>query len=492
MTVQNHMLDRESSRARRAIFKLAVIVLLSMAGLSGVIGLAQPSLVVARSAESAGSIASAAGINASVAVTYQIYLPLVTLSSRNSTFGAQLYGSLTAPNGFTRAVELGVGWVRIPIYWAQIEPVNTTPDQYNWAATDASVQAAQNAGIKVIFTLDQNPAWAAAEPIGPVTNTADLQEFIGAAVARYPSVLYWEIYNEPDLVPGLGATRGGFGNHGDVYAALLSSLYPVIKSANPAAQLVMGGLAMDYFVSQGGPFDQNFLPNVLANCTGTCFDVANFHYYPPFRGAWNDYGPDIIGKATFVRLTMATYGFTRPVIATETSWPSALNWGSPELAARYVAKSYARSLAADLKATIWYAMLDADSSNPGLLDSTTTPGVLTPRPAYAAYQTLSALLSGASYQGVAPAIDPIEGYQFTASGRRLDVYWYDCPYMRQPLSDGPHDCTNTGTLNVQASRIGVIDKFGAKVIKNDGDDGVVDGKVTLTVGSSPIYVDYAP
>jgi hypothetical protein len=397
----------------------------------------------------------------------------------------QLYGGLTAANGFTRATQLATGWVRVPVYWSQIEPANTTPAYYNWSSMDTNVQAMQNSGINVVFTLDTNPAWAAASSGGPVSNTADLLEFFGALVARYPQVSYWEVYNEPDSIVR-------FGNRGNVYAQLLNSLYPVVKAANPAAQVVLGGLALDWFLEDGGYFDRDFLADVLAGCSGSCFDVANFHYYPAFRGTWDNYGPDIIGKATYVRQLMATYGFTRPVMVTELGWPAGTNWGSPELAARYVPKVYARSLATDLKAAVWFALLDADSSNPGLLDSVTAPGTLIPRPAFNAYQTWTSFMNEARYVGVVPTFDPIEGYQFTVNGSRLDVYWYDCPLVREPLSDGPVDCTNTKTHSIPATRVGVSDKYGATVIRNDGDDGVADGKVTLTIGTNPVYVDFTP
>jgi hypothetical protein len=193
-----------------------------------------------------------------------------------------------------------------------------------------------------------------------------------------------------------------------------------------------------------------------------------------------------------VRQTLAAYHFTRPLFATESNWPSASNWGSPELAARFVPKVYARSLAAGLSATMWYSMIDADSSNPGLLDSVTIPGVLTPRLSYQAYQVLTLLMSDAKYLGVAPVSDPLEGYQFSASGKRLDLYWYDCPLVKTPPYDGPRDCDDVAVLRIPASRVGVIDKLGAQVIKNDGDDGVADGKVTLNVSSSPVYIDYTP
>jgi hypothetical protein len=485
MRMQFHTVDRESSGAWRMTFQVVTAALLGIAGMLTMVDLAQPSRAVAESASPAGSNAAAMLVYPSDTITYRVYLPLaLNQYPTNSVMGAQFYGHLGPSTGLTHAIESRVHWLRFPVSWSDVEPVNTTPDNYQWADLDASVQAMWNTDINAVFTLGDNPAWAALKPGGPVTNTADLEEFVGAIVARYPSIRYWEIYNEPDALQR-------FGTKGSVYAATLASLYPVIKSANPSAQVVLGGLAMDWFIDQGGPFDRDFLRDVLASCSGACFDVANFHYYPYFRGHWETYGRDIIGKANFVRQTLAAYHFTRPLFATESNWPSASNWGSPELAARYVPKVYARSLAAGLSATMWYAMLDADSSNPGLLDST-TPGALTPRLSYQAYQVLTLRMSNAKYLGVSPVSDLLEGYQFSASGKRIDLYWYDCPLVKAPLYDGPRDCDDVAVLRIPASRVGVIDKLGAQVIKNDGDDGAADGKVTLNVGSSPIYIDYAP
>lgn len=475
-----------SAPGKRVLARLAAVALFGLAAVFVLGGLAQPSAASARPAAPVQPSLGAEAVYPSNAMTYQVYLPVVLHGHPiSSTFGLQFYGSLSSARGFSHAVASRAGWVRFAVDWHLIEPANTTPDNYNWAGLDASVRAVQASSMRAIFTIEGNPTWAASKPGGPVTNTADLREFVGAVVARYPSIRYWEIYNEPD-------SKQRFGTQGAAYAATLSGLYPIIKAANPAAQVVFGGLALDWFIDQGGPFDRYFLANVLANCHGTCFDVANFHYYPAFRGNWEPYGRDIIGKANFVRQTLATYHLSRPIFATETGWPAGSTWGSPELAARYVPKTFARSLAAGLSATVWFAMLDADLSYPGLLDSTTIPGSLIPRPAYYAFQTLAKLMTDVKYLGVAPVSDPLEGYQLSVPGKRIDVYWYDCPQVKAPTSDGPRDCTDTAALSVLAVRVAVIDKLGGQSIRLDGDDGVADGRVTLNVGSSPIYIDYNP
>ena len=418
-------------------------------------------------------------------LTYQSFLPVVLNNHPvGSAFGVQFYGGLNASTGFTYAAESKAGWVRFQVLWSTIESTNTSPENYHWTNLDVSAQNVQAAGINAIFTIEGNPAWAAATPGGPVYNNADFQEFVGAVVARYPFISHWEIYNEPDRIER-------FGNQGKTYAELLDSIYPVIKAANPAAQVVMGGLALDWFIEQGGPFNRNFLRDVLMNCSGTCFDIANFHYYPAFRSQWEAYGRDIIGKANFVRQILNTFHFSRPIFATEMGWPAGTSWGSPDLSARYVPKGYIRGLAAGLPATVWFSMLDADYSSPGLLDSSTVPGSFIPRPAYTAFKALTTLAAGAKYVGTIPVSSPLEGYQFLIRGKRLDVYWYDCPSMSSALGL-PQDCANTAPLAIVAARIAKYDLYGNKLIVNDVDDGVLDGRITFSVGTSPIYVSYSP
>ena len=435
--------------------------------------------------------------------TYTIYLPYISRchNTHIPPFGIQFYGTLSASNGLTRASEAGARWIRVPLSWAAIEPANTTPQNYNWSGLDVSVTNARQAGFELILTIAGQPAWAAAYQQGPVTNTADLVEFVGALVERYdgdgtddapgsPQVRYLELYNEPDNANVRQAMLGGWGywgHNGAGYAALLQTLHPVIEAANPQANLVFGGLALDWFDEQGGAFDSHFLDDVLAACQGqACFDVMNFHYYPIFL-TFESYGPGIIGKANYVRQKLAAYGFTDvPIICTETSWASAtsIDWGSDELQSRYAVKAYARGLAAGLDVVVWYEIRDrGDSIEPGLLD-----GSLQPKPSYWAFQVTTAMLGQTTYQRpLTPAETghvQIKGYVFQDCGRRLDVVWTE---------DGtPYDTYDDPALplTVQAQALRVVDKFGTETWYTDEGDGVLDGRITITVGGSPLYLEY--
>lgn len=419
---------------------------------------------------------------------FTLYLPLIfhDYALVIPPVGVQMYGDVSAGNGLTRVVESHTTWVRVPIAWSALELANTTPDQYAWDVIDASLQNLRDHNIQAMITIGDNPQWASRYAQGPVTNTADLLEFVGALVARYPHVYYWEFYNEPDNAKFFGLNGAG-------YAAMLTAVYPVVKAANPAANVVLGGLALDRFIDQGGIFDRDFLRDVLLNCTQPCFDVANFHYYPYFRSNWEPYGRDLLGKANYVSQTLAAYGYPRPLMMSETGWPSFASWGSPELQASYVPKAYVRAYAAPLLAAVWYALGDADSGNPGLIDRS-----LYPRAAYTALLTLNTVLTDARLVRIIPSgeigFPNVEGYQFTVPGgsvrKRVDVYWYDCPSLYQP--GAPVDCDGVAPLYLTATRVAKIDKLGNRQIVEDEDDGYRDGRVTLGVLSSPIFIDYAP
>jgi len=406
---------------------------------------------------------------------------------------------------FELMVEARPGWVRYPVRWRWIEPVDTDPENYNWYPTlETSVANASEAGIQILLTISDQPEWAAEYPMGPPHDEGALFEFVQALVERYdgdgvndapgsPKIEHFEFHNEPDNTDAYRASRGThgyWGNRGTEYGQLLQKLYPVVKKANPDAKLVMGGLALDWFVGSGGVFDRDFLDDVLAACQGVpCFDVANFHYYPVFHGVWAPYGYGVIGKTNYVRQTMAKYGVAGlPIFCTEIGWSGgeAVGWGGEEAQARYAVQGFVRGLSADLSMLIWFKAHDKqmEVEQPGLLDVG-----LNPKPSYYAFKTTTRQLAGVDDVRALTEAElgssQIEGYRFqNISGRRVDVVWTIDDSRFDPDDDPVVD------FSVNARTLNVIDKLGNEQAVYDATDGQADGKILLQLGGSPLFLEY--
>jgi hypothetical protein len=402
-------------------------------------------------------------------------------------WGIQLYGQNLHVD---KLEQVGAGWLRVPLAWAPIEPVNTTPEYFQWPATlDAQLAQASAKSIQVILTLKGNPSWAAQYPSGPIDagDMPELVQFMEAAVARYGAppynIKYWEIYNEPDNERASRATfdGGGYGYFGQTpgkYVYILSSIYGPMKTVDPEAQIVFGGLAYDGWESG---FAEDFVDRVLEKGGGPYFDVMNFHYFPNFSSKWEQYGIgiDIIGKANYLRNIVTSYGVYKSYICTETcQWSNESEGGSDELQSRYVVQVFARSKEADLDMTNWFWLLDDRNIHKcGLYDLDRKP-----KPAHDAFRTLSRQLYSAQY---VRSIDPGE-----TGSSQIEAYHFLTPDGSRPIIVAWSKDESTHQMSLETDQLIMVDKYGNGTTINDGDDGVVDGHVQVNLGPSPVYLRF--
>jgi hypothetical protein len=259
---------------------------------------------------------------------------------RANRLGIAFISSIDIPHPevrYERALSLGAGWNRWPMYWDRIETRNGV---YDWEAYDELVNAdlAQGLSLNVIllgipsFHRDGETIEDLSLPIFsdetdvPAPNKAINPEhawaqFVQTAVMRYmpnsemaqtegwgegEGVRVWEIWNEPDFEM---FWSGGVGD----YARLLKVAYLVIKSVDPEATVMLGGLLY--------PTEANWLAQVLAVYQDEpdreedqwYMDAVGIHNY---GDAWRS------GWLTLVaRQTMVEYDFIRPIWMTETGVP---------------------------------------------------------------------------------------------------------------------------------------------------------------------------
>ncbi|WP_420627293.1 hypothetical protein [Candidatus Leptofilum sp.] len=447
--------------------------------------------------------------------TNTTYLPMLLNQFDSSLgipiFGLQMYGNTSDSSKYhSYLLESDASWVRVEISWATVEPTQETPPVYQWGNLDNNLSAARPdmGGLNVIATVNGAPAWAAAEATGPITpdNYEDFANFMGALVERYdgdgiddapgsPVVLYWEMYNEPDSNSDTSDPNFlppvSWGDHGDEYAFMLEEIYPAVKAANPHAQVVFGGIAYDYFKSNGGKFVDSFLTDVLEEGGGDYFDVMNFHSYPAFYPRWTtNQGPGLLEKANALRDILASYELDKPFIVTETGWhdnnaPGPIIPGSPQIQARYVVALLTQGMAAELDVVIWWLLYDIGGSYPydaGLVTNDDTP---VEKLAFQVYQDVVAELLTAHFARTWTTAETgnslMEVHQFNDNvlQRTLYVAWLNRV-----------DTTATSSLRIAASSANVKNSItGNEFVVSDGNDGVIDGHVTITVGADPLFIE---
>lgn len=427
----------------------------------------------------------------------------VSTQASPNPWGVQILREIGPGEGLPQGKAAGVAWLRYPLNWRRTE---TRPGVYNWSQLDADLANAAANNMRVLIYVVANPRWAADVSCGPLKPDYldDLAAFLTAAAARirsrYPGLApYWSLYNEPDIADagvdfggcwGKGHPRSAAGAGGAAYAAMMAVAYPAIKAGDPDAIVMNGGLAYDdwYNPATGtGRVDRTFLDDFLAAGGGRYVDAVDFHYYPAFAANWRGsdrYSSDVVGKALAIQARFRAAGFERPLVLTETGWPTASAMPGPnERPDRYVPQVYARGMSAGIYPISWFTLVDypypLDPYYYGLLTAT-----LQPKPAYYAYQTMTRELDGYRFLRVRRGLPAsLEAYEFSKEGQHKLLIWslggqtVLWPFALEQVGGTVRRVAHTGA-------VGLLTDGGS------GDlDGQADGRIAIAIGPDPVYLE---
>lgn len=176
----------------------------------------------------------------------------------------------TSPDVYSRVRnQLHMRLLRVTMYWSLVEP--SAPGVYDpgqLAFWDDAVARAAAAGIELVLLVSVG-AWDPGTPVdsnlpGGVSSAtpesraaayARFGQFVGSMAQRYPSVRFWELWNEWDVGAFTNLFGGNnaavsFDERGARYAEMLGVTYPALKSANPNSWALVGGMASASAVSQ--------------------------------------------------------------------------------------------------------------------------------------------------------------------------------------------------------------------------------------------------
>lgn len=327
-----------------------------------------------------------------------LVLMLAGTPARAAETGVVVNGpSGLSPQSAGQLSGLGVGWVRGFVPWTVFEPNPGHLNEPQIAALENGL-AALPKGMKVILDVVNTPQWESesANAVMPPRDPSDYGRFLGAIARRFAGrVAAWEIWNEED-----DSLWWASGPDPAAYTALLKAAYPAVKSADPKATVVLGGLTGN---------DYEYLSQLYADGAKGSFDAVGVHtdsicdVASPYEILRNGRTDQRINRWAFlgyrtVHEVMQANGDNSPIWMTELGWSTSTQvcnagaWAgqkpggvSPQQQATFLTQAY-HCLAQDsyVQVGIWYGLQDTEPFDSprgsyGLLGSN-----LLPKPAYGA------------------------------------------------------------------------------------------------------------
>lgn len=213
------------------------------------------------------------------------------------------------------AHDAGFGWIRQEFPWEDIEihgrgdfmdrrndhTGDGQPDEISaWDKYDNIVELTQQYDLEMIVRLSTPPRWAQPEhttPQGPPSNVQDFVNFATAVAKRYQGrVLYYQIWNEPNLYPEWGEQQ----INPQAYAELLCRTHDALKAIDPNIVILTAAIGPTIDLSGRDAYDLLYLQRLYDFGISNCYDILSAQAYGLFSGP------------TDRRMRSTTMNFARP------------------------------------------------------------------------------------------------------------------------------------------------------------------------------------
>jgi hypothetical protein len=340
------------------------------------------------------------------------------------------YISGRKPRSLVMTRNAGAQFVRLPVYWAAIAPatrpngfVATDPTSpgYSWSELDATVEAAQGAGLTPILNVLSTPKWAYSHRPSGVNagapKAAALGDFAQALATHYhgenglPDLNIYEVWNEPNLSLDLAPASPS------IFRAMINDFADGVHSVDPSNLVVAGDL--DPF---GHPRSNKqawysvsplaFMRSLLCVSKGprphsTCsarvhFDIWAHHPYT-FGGAFGKAKlPDDVELGDLPRMRSLLQASVRlhHVVSSDSIefWVTEFGWdtnpprphaASLSLAARWTAESLYQAWRSGVSLFTWFDLEDRPGPSPyqsGLFFHASSLSQARPKPVLTAFR----------------------------------------------------------------------------------------------------------
>jgi hypothetical protein len=317
-----------------------------------------------------------------------------------------IFGGAQTTKAFALTQSAGASYVRLRASWSSIAPstrpagfVATDPTSpgYSWGGLDATVEAAETAGLTPILDIVGIPSWAyATKPQGVnrgAPKITPLGDFATALATHYngsnadvPAVQDYEVWNEPNVSIYLDPVKAG------TYRSMVNAVADAVHTVDPTNLVIAGDL--DPF---GHPKSHKqkwysvtplaFMRSLLclskgahphATCRNTIhFDVWSHHPYAyggPFAQPKNQ--DDIeLGNLPRMRALLLAGVRLHHVVSTRSVqfWGTEFGWdtnpprkhaASLNLASRWTAESLYQAWRSGVTLFTWFGLQDRPSPSP--------------------------------------------------------------------------------------------------------------------------------
>ncbi len=353
----------------------------------------------------------------------------------------------------------GVTWARgVAAQWVGFEPQEGVCDL---SVAEPVYTTISDTGIKIFGIMDILPSWAIADDGGRfLNNQLSAYEFMKNVSAYYKDVVYgWEIFNEVDA--DLFSIEAA-----EQYAAFFKAAALGVAAGNPDAVVALSSMCIP---------DSDYSDLLLANGAMNYSSVLNYHNHNHQWGT--EYLPNF---ASYFPIQMHSTSVvhnaaSKPTWVTEAGFTN-YNESSPENSvhqACYLVSSTTQSLSLSNEKHFWFTLnYFVDGGNWGAFSQD-----MNPYPALAAEATMTDVLGQAHYVGDVSGIENYnnaKGLLFNNGSRMVAVMW---------TFDSKLEYTHTFETDLPVI---ITDIMGNQTLVEP-----VDGKVSVTYGSTPIYVTFS-
>ena len=309
-----------------------------------------------------------------------IFVPFLLLFAMVFVFNIQVFASAqigmnASPEEFPKVIEnasdLGIGIVRIPLDWQEVE---TSPDVFDWEETDGFVEIAQIEGVEILFTLRCISSWGTNVQThgtpntgyhsgAPPTNMSDWADFVSQLATRYKGKgVRYEIENEVNAPAFWSGTV-------DDYVSLLQTSYQTIKSVDPQAIVLCAAMSCGVTLNLQES-EQSEFTSLLNEWQGPiidtkAFDVVAVHnyYFPSIITAngitYTSYLQNIINLMKQAGVSDKQIWVTEAgYIAQTTRTDGRTDQSSPSQQATWLSESYQQAYTLGVDRSFWLIVDD--------------------------------------------------------------------------------------------------------------------------------------